>query len=167
MEKIEMVLEALKSMYLTLIKANKDFAMELDREQEDDDDDEVVASEPEAGFEALVAHRSVIVDDSELLIAELKQLLIDQHENLSFDNKNFVEILFKILELYPSLIEKVEALNVTLGELVESDKLVSAKLETLRAAIKSELGQVRQNSKSLKGYSQLDSYGSCFINKFK
>lgn len=172
MEKIESALDTLKDMYTSLTKANVEFVEALEGAAAADDADDLDETlddglEEDTSFQDLVARRGMIVDDSEHLIRELKQIIHSNHEEVDLEKESFVKVLFKILEFYPTQITRVEALNATLGELVESDRLVAAQVEALRAAVKTELGRVRQNSKSLKGYNQLDSYGSCFINKFK
>ncbi len=152
MQGMRTALETLKQMYSTLIKSNEEFSnSEVDDES----------------FDSLVNHRSVIIDDTEILIREIKQIIEGENEEIVFKKESFVEVLFKILELYPDLIELVNELNGVLTKLVETDKLVGEKIEEYYGKIKNEIGKVRKTSKSLKGYSQLDTYGSCFINKMK
>ena len=81
MQGMRTALETLKQMYSTLIKSNEEFSnSEVDDES----------------FDSLVNHRSVIIDDTEILIREIKQIIEGENEEIVFKKESTLNMHFII-----------------------------------------------------------------------
>lgn len=119
------------------------------------------------GFRNLVEQRNMIIEDIELIGRELVSETEATFRGNSFLCQNLTEVLRALPVLAPDLAIDCETIKEELRNLVESDQIVEEFIGKFRDDLKGEIGRIRKNSRSLKGYRQNESLGSCFINKVK
>ncbi|MDD2623666.1 MAG: hypothetical protein PHQ02_02440, partial [Candidatus Riflebacteria bacterium] len=104
---------------------------------------------------------------TEAIISELKSNFFDKYGELNLTHANLIGFIYAVVEKIPESADYAKQVTDSLKELVETNKLVEKKLDSLQEKLRTEIGKIRQTSKSLTGYRQLETYGSCFINKVK
>ncbi|NCB38648.1 MAG: hypothetical protein EOM80_07755 [Erysipelotrichia bacterium] len=119
------------------------------------------------GFRNLIEQRNIIVEDIELLTRELINDINQTFRDHSFTCQNLAEVIRAIQILVPAMSADCENVKKSLKELVESDKLVEENISRFCGDLKVEINKIRKDSKSIRGYRQLESLGSCFIDKIK
>jgi uncharacterized protein with von Willebrand factor type A (vWA) domain len=152
MKQIFVGFEALAKLYGSLAEANMFFY----RNHEDVDN-----------FRNLIEQRAMVIEDTEVIISELKSMFFDKYGELNLVHANLIEFICAVVEKIPESADYAKQITDSLRELVETNKLVEKKVDSLQEKLKTEVGKIRQTSKSLTGYRQLETYGSCFINKIK
>lgn len=149
---IKKILLSLANSYQKLVRANESFAgREIDSDK----------------FQTLIDQRSLIIEDTDLLTAELIKEINHVYLDNSFSCKNIPEAVRALQILAPELVNECEALKTSLHALVESDARVEEKLTNLKDSLKNEINKIRKSSRVIKGYKQADPMGSCFIDKIK
>lgn len=118
-------------------------------------------------FRNLVEQRDLIMEDLSLLTQELVAAMANRFPDHPFTCGNMAEAVRTLSMLTPELESSCNKLRNALKELLETDHEVEKTISTLKDEIKIELGRIRQGSRGLKGYRQVESLGSCFINKIK
>lgn len=145
-------LEILKKLYLELAEKNMAFYRNNDNTVE---------------FNKLVDDRKDVINQSETIINELRSIFNDRFPECNFKNKNLVNMLMVVANKDPELALAMQEISNVFKELMDTDKLVTKKINLLQEKIKSDITKARTEAKSIQGYRQLDTYGSCFINKIK
>lgn len=118
-------------------------------------------------FVKLIDERALIIDKTEEIIGELRNMFSELLPEQDFNGKNLINMLMIVATKKPEMAVSMQEISNSLKELMETDRLVSKKIATFQAKLKSDIAKTRNESKSIQGYKQLDTYGSCFINKIK
>ena len=118
-------------------------------------------------FRNLIEQRDLVLEDLTLLSQELIAAMLQRYPDHPFACSNMAEAVRTLSVLTPELEGSCNKLRNALKEVVDTDLEVEKNISTLKDEIKLELGRIRQGSKGLKGYRQVESLGSCFINKIK
>lgn len=118
-------------------------------------------------FRNLIDQRAVIGEDIELMSRQLVSETDQKFRGNTFSCQNVVEVIRALPVIAPEMSGACQLLKDSLNELVNSDKLVEAEVEKMRDEIKGEIARIRKGSQGLKGYRQIETLGSCFINKVK
>lgn len=148
-QKINAVLQAYKS----LILANKNF-LAINREHVE-------------SFRSLIDKRAMLIEDIELLTQELVMESGRLFNGTTFDFSSLVEVVRALPLVCPEMTDLCQQLKDALRELVDSDAAVESFVNNLSSEIKAELNRIRKGTTGLKGYRQVETLGSCFINKIK
>lgn len=119
------------------------------------------------GFRNLIEQRNLVVEDLDVLGADLIATLNQNFQGHGFPCGNLTEAILAVSILLPELGNDCDAVKDALRALVESDARVENDLAKLRDDLKLEIGRVRQGARGLRGYRQTETFGSCFINKVK
>lgn len=118
-------------------------------------------------FRNLIDQRAVIGEDVEMMSRQLVSETEQKFRGNTFSCQNVVEVIRALPFIAPDMTVPCQLLKDSLKELVDSDKLVEEAIEKMRDEIKSEIARIRKGSQGLKGYRQIETLGSCFINKVK
>ncbi|MBU1105259.1 MAG: hypothetical protein KKB51_01225 [Candidatus Riflebacteria bacterium] len=118
-------------------------------------------------FRNLVEQRDLVKEDLSILTQQLVAAMAKRFPDHPFTCSSMAEAVRTLSVLTPELEDSCNRLRSALKELLDSDHEVEKTISTLKEEIKVELGRIRQGSKGLKGYRQVESLGSCFINKIK
>lgn len=145
-------LKAIAQAYLALSDANNAFNFQVSGIE---------------GFRNLIEQRNLVVEDLDVLGAELIASLNQNFQGHGFPCSNLTEAILAVSILLPELGSDCDAVKDALRALVESDARVENDLAKLRDDLKLEIGRVRQGARGLRGYRQTETFGSCFINKIK
>jgi len=119
------------------------------------------------GFRNLIEQRNLVVEDLDVLGADLIATLNQNFQGHGFPCGNLAEAVLAVSILLPELGADCDAVKDALRALVESDARVETDQAKLRDDLKLEIGRVRQGARGLRGYRQTETFGSCFINKVK
>lgn len=150
---IEQKISAVIQAYLSLIEANKGFLS--------------VSREHIESFRNLIDQRTLISEDIDLLSQEIVKEAEKLFIGTTFDSSSMIDALRALPLVCPEMSEICQQLKDTLRELVESDSSVEKFISKLSSEIRTEINKVRKGSQGIKGYRQVETLGSCFINKVK
>jgi len=150
---IEQKINAVLQAYRSLIQANKNF-LAVNREHVE-------------SFRSLIDQRAMLIEDIELLTQQMVSESRKLFQGTNFDFSSLVEVVRALPLICPEMAEVCQKLKDTLRELVDSDVSVENALNKLSDEIKAELNKIRKGSHGLKGYRQVETLGSCFINRVK
>jgi len=150
---IEQKISAVIQAYKSLTEANKGFLS--------------VSREHIESFRNLIDQRAMICEDIELLSQEIVREARRLFNGTTFDSSSMTDALRALPIVCPEMSDVCQQLKDALREVVESDSSVENFISRLSSEIRAEINTVRKGSQGLKGYRQVETLGSCFINKVK
>ncbi len=151
MQQIKEKLVAVGRAYKGLAGANKSFSF---------------AASGMDGFRNLIEQRNMIMEDLDVLSESLIREVVEAFPALEPQLKNLIETLLVLVD-NPEFAGECETIKSCLSELVDSDAALEKEIESLRDDMKAEIGRIRQGARGLRGYRQIETFGSCFIDKIK
>ncbi len=150
---IEQKISAVIQAYKSLTEANKGFLS--------------VSREHIESFRNLIDQRAMICEDIELLSQEIVREARRLFNGTTFDSSSMTDALRALPIVCPEMSDVCQQLKDALREVVESDSSVENFISRLSSEIRAEINTVRKGSQGIKGYRQVETLGSCFINKVK
>jgi len=113
-----------------------------------------------------------LLDQRETAFETLRQLeadLLERLNHLALPGRPFdMAGAWKVLpELLPAISGQIAHARTILKTLVESDAAVEAKLQVSKENLQAQIREARRGAHLLKGYTQADPMGSCFIDKVR
>lgn len=119
------------------------------------------------GFRNLIEQRNLIIEDLDAVTEDLIREISEFHPEISFPGNSLPEALLALMKLDAGFSAECDEIKNDLQELVESDAALEKDVGSLRDDIKAEIGRIRQGARGLRGYRQVETLGSCFIDKIK